>query len=385
MCEDIDYKALKELGSVDEMNTCLHAHLQRIINAIAPKKLVVPRRPPAPWFTNDIRSLQCRRNKLYRIYRRTGYAYKEYSNVRRLVKRRITEAKKKYFDNQLINAKNSRELWNDLRRLGIVKQKKSQTIIKVDLNELNEFFARASGNVIDSDVDTSDILLVDNNGDEFTFTKLNTVTVRKSIMRLTSNSSSNYKPLQRVINYRSLSGELEAITCDSYSKKAYPVNCEDYRPISLLPNLSKALERCSHDQVVKYNNDNNYFNEYQTAFRGGLGTQTAIVKFCDDIRQAVNESQVLIAISFDLSKALDSVNHKRLLCKLSSMNMSNSAVDWIGSYLANRKQSVRSSEGNSSWEEIVSGVPQGSVLGPLLFSLYITDLAKRLECQLVQN
>ncbi|XP_044576250.1 uncharacterized protein LOC123259682 [Cotesia glomerata] len=110
LCKDIDYEALKELSSVDEMNTCLHAHLERIINAIAPEKLVVPRRPPATWFTDDIRSLQCRRNKLYRIYRRTGYAYKEYSNVRRLVKKRITEAKKKYFDNQLINAKNSREL-----------------------------------------------------------------------------------------------------------------------------------------------------------------------------------------------------------------------------------------------------------------------------------
>ncbi|XP_044587841.1 uncharacterized protein LOC123267332 [Cotesia glomerata] len=328
LCEDIDYEALKELGSVDEMNTCLHAHRERIINAIVPEKLVVPRRPPAPWFTDDIRSLQCRRNKLYRIYRRTGYAYKEFFNVRRLVKKRITEAKKKYFDNQLINAKNSREFWNDLRRLGIVKQKKSQTIIKVDLNKLNEFFARASGNVIDSDVDTSDILLVDNNGDEFTFTELNTVTVRKSIMRLTSNScgSDGFS----IKSYKCMLPFFQQAITDLFNvslttgvfpknwklshvipipKKAYPVNCEDYRPISLLPNLSKALEQCAHDQIVEYINDNNYFDEYQTAFRGGLGTQTAIVKFCDDIRQAVNESKVLIAISFDLSKAFDSVNH----------------------------------------------------------------------------
>ncbi|XP_044591441.1 uncharacterized protein LOC123269670 [Cotesia glomerata] len=360
MCEDVDYKTLSELNSANEMNTCLHAHIDRIVNIVAPEKLVVPRRPPAP---------------------RTGYAYKEYSHVRRSVKQRITEAKKKYFDCQLINARNSRELWNDLRRLGLSKQKDLHTIIKVDLNELNQFFVCASGNFMDLDVDTSDILITDNNEIKFTFEELNTVTIRKSIMRLTSNSvgSDGFS----IRSYKCiLPFFLEAIT-DLFNvslstgvfpedwklshvipipKKAYPSNCEDYRPISLLPNFSKALERCVHDQFVKYINENNYFDEYQTAFREGLGTQTAVIKFCDDIKLAVNESKVTIAVSFDLSKAFDSVNHKRLLSKLLLMNFSNSAVEWVKSYLTKRKQSVRSNKNISSWEEIVSGVPQGSTI-----------------------
>lgn len=102
---------------------------------------------------------------------------------------------------------------------------------------------------------------------------------------------------------------------------------EDFRPISLLSNLSKELERCAHDQIFEYLNTNNYADERQTAFKEGRNTQTAKIKLCDGIRLGIDESKVTIAVFFDFSKAFDSVNHRRLLQKLSFMNFSDDVVE----------------------------------------------------------
>lgn len=399
LCDDVDIDTMRSLETVDEMNNYLHKHLSQVIDTVAPEKTICPRRPPALWFTHQIKELQRRRDKLYRIFKRTGYAYKEYVGVRRLVKSRISEEKRRYFDRQLRSAKNSREMWNDLRKLGLVKRKSAEAVIGMDLDDLNDFFIQSSS-FHNGPVDVQDIALIRSNDNVFNFSELNSVTVKKSIMRLTSNSVGPdnfsikaYKctlpfllPLLTELFNKSLTTgvfpvEWKLSHVIPIPKKPNASDCTDFRPISLLSNISKALERCVHDQIVKYITDNNYIDEYQTGFREGLNTQTAVVKFCDDVRIAMNESQITIAVLFDLSKAFDSVNHEILLHKLSHMNFSDLTINWIKSYLTQRRQSVYYNNSKSSWKDILNGVPQGSVLGPLLFTLYIADLAKRLNCQ----
>lgn len=179
-CADADLDTAYE--SVDDMNYALHELLDNIINDVAPEKTVHPRRPPAPWFIPEIRDLQNRRDRLYRIFRRTGYAYKEYSNVRRLLKQRLTKEKKKYFDQQLSSAKNSRALWNDLRRLGLIKGKSAQQLLRVDKNELNDYFIDSTNSANWSEVVTDDIVLgdINNNNEYFYFRELSMESVKRS-------------------------------------------------------------------------------------------------------------------------------------------------------------------------------------------------------------
>ena len=161
-------------------------------------------------------------------------------------------------------------------------------------------------------------------------------------------------------------------------------NTTNYRPISILPIISKILERWVHSVVYSYLDECNLIPCCQSGFRPLHSTETTLHDLTNTCYQAMERGEMTGTVFIDLSKAFDSVNHEIILGKLEQSNMSTSVINWFKSYLYERSQSVTVGGNISKSRPLNTGVPQGSILGPLLFIIYTSDLPLCLpvECTL---
>ena len=158
---------------------------------------------------------------------------------------------------------------------------------------------------------------------------------------------------------------------DSLDHESY----QNYRPISNLRFVSKATKKVVALLLTDHLNDNNLLETFQSAYKIGLSTETALTRINDDLLRAIDENACAILVLLDLSAAFDTVDHQILLTRLKCRyGVKGNALAWMRSYLSNRFQYVRVANDCSFKHKLACGVPQGSVLGPILYSMYTAPI-----------
>jgi hypothetical protein len=377
------------------LNTILN-NLQYLFSKYIPLKHRRITRTPAPWITQDIKQLMKERDRLCTAARRTHdpVTYAEYKVKRNRCKQLIRNSKSHYFKNLLRSQTSTASKWRTLKTLGAGKDK-SKMQVRHTVEELNRYFSQVPVS-LDLAIEYSRSYEVTPFDDEFYFAAVPQIDVIKSISEIKSNAvGADALPLRFIkmilplitpyITHLYNTSFMTSIFPSAFkfsliipiNKIPSPVSPSDYRPVSILSVLSKGLERLAHEQMSSFVTRKGLLGEHQSGFRGGHSTTSALICVSDDIRSAMDKRQATLMVLIDLSKAFDCIYHPLLLKKLRNYGFSDSGVAWVRSYLFDRQQSVRADK-VSGWRVVNRGVPQGSVLGPLLFSLYVNDITDRL-------
>ena len=364
---------------------------------------------PAPWINEDIRSEMKNRDKLYKQYLLNksnqsaniisiNSSFNKYKKVRNKVKQMIRNAKTKYYYDIFSSDKNSTEFWKIVRRLGIANKGSQDEPLIVSLDSLNEHFTRHT-------IQSSKPEVIEYyasrkfSGECFKMPTVSQETVKECLKTVKSTSvgadgisaeilrilGEVIAPVLTSIFNASLS---EGIYPDVWKKAIIkpipkvksPVNVNDFRAISLLCTAGKMLDKIVYLELNSYVEKNNMLDHFQSAYRTGFSTETALVKVLDDVRRSMDQRQVTIMVMVDFSSAFDLIRHDILLGILRSIGIEGSSLNWFDSYLSGREQRVKGPGGHcSTWKKVEVGSPQGSVLSALIFIIYIKTLSSTLS------
>ena len=195
------------------------------------------------------------------------------------------------------------------------------------------------------------------------------------------------EPLTHVINLSIHSGvvpeDLKTARVVPLYKKNDKTDPGNYRPVSILNIVSKILERLVYNKLQNYLTEKQLLYEFQSGFRTSFSTDTCLLHLTDYIRLQTDQGNYTGMVLLDLQKPFDTVDHTILLDKLKAMGLNDTGINWFHSYLTDRSQFVNIGDTMSSPGLITCGVPQGSILGPLLFLVYVNDMVSAVKCKLL--
>jgi hypothetical protein len=355
------------------------------------------------WITPDIIKLIYKREFLHKKAlksnnkSKTNELWLEYRRIRNKITKIIKKRKLNYFSDVTDRFKNnSKQLWKEIRY--IFPKKSNDVVTDISAEQFNEYFSTigiktATENCLPSkeycdtfpeclySFDFSDI------SDRYVFKLLNSLTNESKndildfdtkLLRLASRVIS--PSLTFILNMSLKTGYCPldfkiARVSPAFKGKGEVNNETNFRPLSVIGHIAKLTEKCVHDQLLNYLIKHRFISIDQFAYLKKHSTTTSLHRLIDDILENVNEKEKTGLCFLDIRKCFDTIDHNILIYKLNKYGIQGTALSWFKSYLTNRSQVVTINNTVSSTKPINIGVPQGTILGPILFLIFVNDIS----------
>jgi hypothetical protein len=408
-CEHYPWEIMLCCNDVNTAWKAFKAFLTSIIDKHVPCKQIRVRGTKIPYMTDELREAMYNRDALLRRHRRTrsNEDWCLYKTQRNYTKKLLNQTKKDYYTGIVTGNKN--DLWTGLKTMLPKHVKENPTSVKTGdtdisdkkgiANVFNKFFTTIGANLAKK-LKTSHAneplpnIVKPTCITQFKFDPVDVLDVHKALCMLNIGKATGLDniparilkvaatelahPLATIFNFSLLTGQIpdewKSAKVSALHKDGDVQDPTNYRPISVIPIVMKVFERSVHRQLYKYVSDNNYLNEFQSGFRPKHSTTTALIDVTDYLYKQRESGLLTGALFLDLKKAFDTVEPGLLLNKLSEIGIVNQELMWFKDYMSSRTQSVVLDGCMSDSMVIDYGVPQGSILGPLLFTLYINNL-----------
>lgn len=395
--EAISWNDVYCLNTVDDKVNFVSSNLTTLLNKHAPLRLRKGRnnKPCSPWFTENLRLLKRLRSEALDRFRYTHLPehWEYYKRLRNTFTAAYRAEKKAYLNFKFQNC-TSKEKWAELKRINVLNKK--QNLIPAhlkNLNKINSHFVNAANSNVLPKPDLLDFYKNNKKiNHEFQFSEVAEEMISNIILKMKSTAvgSDNINStflilccpfiipyLTHLINcclrLAVFPSAWKSAIVMPLPKVSQPDNYGQLRSISILPTMSKILEKVMAFQISGFAASNDLLPEKQSGFRRGHSCTTALADVTDGITGALDEGKASVLVLLDYSRAFDLLNYDILLSILSYNGFGLNAQSLIKSFLSNRTQKVTLDGQYSSAMSIYSGVPQGSVLGPLLFTMYTAN------------